>query len=268
MNGDGYVFYYKYQEGIIKIENNTEYQISDDQAYSLNYYDGYLYYVTMTSSGEIKIKKTDIDGNDNETLVSTSSSSTKMYLYDGYLYYLTSNPNTIAKIDIYGENETTILKRTVSNFEVEDETIYFTDSAGFLYSVDSNGENYTEIGDEVINSDFQIYGKYAYYYDEEQGLMKFNLNKLTTELVTDKLDSNIFNVTSDGIFFVNLENMKICKVSLNGSDYNELIDIDSTYSGINIANNRLYYIETDEDSSSYITCRIKTNGKATDDIEY
>ena len=224
-NGDEYVFYYKYQEGIIKIKSGTEYQISDDQAYSLNY-------------------------------------------YDGYLYYLTSDPNTISKIDINGENETEILTRTISNFELDNEKIYFTDEAGFLYSIDLNGENYSEVTEEIIGSDFQIYNKYVYYYDEDQGLMRLNMNKLTIELISDKLDSDIFNVTDEGIFFVNLENMKICKIGLKGGNYKELVDINSSNSKISVVGNKLYYIGTDEESGSYRTYRIKTNGKATDSIEY
>ena len=268
MSGDDYVFYYKYQEGIIKIKDGTEYQISEDQAYSLNYYDGYLYYITPNSNGGINIKKLANNGDTTETLVNTASSSTKMYLYDGYLYYLTSDPNTISKIDINGENETTLLTRTISNFELESEKIYLTDETGFLYSVDLNGENYTQVYEEIIGSDFQVYDKYVYYYDETQGLMRLNLNKLKIELITDKLDSSIFNVTDDGIFFVNLENMKICKIDLKGGNYEEITDVNSSNSKISIVGNKLYYIGIDEENGSYITYRIKTNGKATDSIEY
>ena len=203
-----------------------------------------------------------------ETLVSTASSSTKMYLYDGYLYYLTSDPNTISKIDINGENEEVLLTRSVSNFELDNEKIYFTDETGFLYSVDLNGENYVQVYEEIIGSDFQVYNKYVYYYDETQGLMRLNMNKLETKLVTDKLDSSIFNVTDSGIFFVNLENMKICKISLNGKNYEELADINTSNTKINIVDNEIYYIEVDEESGGYKTYRIKTNGKATNEIEY
>ena len=50
-----------------------------------------------------------------------------MYLIDNYLYYISLEPNTISKIDINGENEKTLINREVSEFDVENNTIYFTD---------------------------------------------------------------------------------------------------------------------------------------------
>ena len=110
-----------------------------------------------------------------------------MYLIDNYLYYISLEPNTISKIDINGENEKTLINREVSDFDVENNTINFTDIYGYLCKMDLNGENYSQIFDDVITTKFQIYKNNLYYYDENSGLMKFDLNKHSSELVTDKV---------------------------------------------------------------------------------
>ena len=85
------------------------------------------------------------NGDETTTLRSVSSSSTKMYLVNGYLYYLTIEPNSISRIDINGENEMSLITREVSDFDILDETIYFTDAYGYLCKIDLNGENYSQI---------------------------------------------------------------------------------------------------------------------------
>lgn len=191
-----------------------------------------------------------------------------MYLIDNYLYYISLEPNTISKIDINGENEKTLINREVSDFDVENNTIYFTDIYGYLCKMDLNGENYSQIFDDAITTKFQIYKNNLYYYDENSGLMKFDLNKHSSELVTDKVKSNIFNVTNKGIFFLNTDSMKICKVSLNGNSYKELVDVKTANTKINVMGNELYYLDINEEDNISRTNRIKINGKKTDVVEY
>lgn len=267
VKADNYIFYYKYGKGIFKIKDKEEYQISDDTAYSLAYKDGYVYYTSPNSTGGIDIKKLSHNGDEVKVLKSTASSSTKMFLEDNYLYYITLSPNTISKIDINGENESVVLTRDISDFDIIGEIIYFTDNSEFLYKINLNGENYSEVSQETIGNKFQIYKNNVYYYKENSGLMKMNLKKATSELVSDKITSNVYNVTNKGIFFLDENSSKICKMSLKGKNCKELVDVKTTNTKINIVGNELYYLDLGSNNDSR-TYRIKINGKQANTIEY
>lgn len=267
-NGDDYVFYYKYGVGIIKILDNEEYQISDETAYSMAYKDGYIYYTTPNAVGGIDIRKLSHNGDELTTLVSVSSPSTKMYLVDNYLYYLTTEPDTISRIDINGENQINLISRGVSDFDISDETIYFTDNYGYLCKVDLNGENYAQITEDILTTKFQLYNGEIYYYQENSGLMKFDIEKKSSELVTDRVKSNVYNVTNRGIFFLDIDSMKICKISLNGNSYKELKEINTSNTKINVIGNELYYLDNYSEDNTSRTYRIKINGNESDQIEY
>lgn len=232
------------------------------------YKDGYIYYTTPNAVGGIDIRKLSHNGDELTTLVSVSSPSTKMYLVDNYLYYLTTEPDTISRIDINGENQINLISRGVSDFDISDETIYFTDNYGYLCKVDLNGENYAQITEDVLTTKFQLYNGEIYYYQENSGLMKFDIEKKSSELVTDRVKSNVYNVTNRGIFFLDIDSMKICKISLNGNSYKELKEINTSNTKINVIGNELYYLDNYSEDNTSRTYRIKINGNESDQIEY
>ena len=258
---DKLVFYNDYSEGLVKKEKKQETVLTKDQAYSINYMDGKVYYTTPNNNGGISIKRIDSDGKNEEVLLVTASNSTKMYLYDSKIYYLTSNPDTISRIDFDGKNEKVLLQRTVQDFKVKDGTIYFSDIVGFLYSIDKDGENYKTIKEESSFGKFQILDKDVYYYDNESGkLMKMSLsNTSKVKEVTDKLDCDIYNVTSNGIFYLNKSNGKIASVSLSGSGQKDIVSVNTDNTKINVIGNTIYYI--DVDGSNTVTKIVNTNGK-------
>lgn len=258
---DDATFYYNYNKGLVRKEKKEEKTLTKDQAYSINYFDGNVYYTTPNSTGGIDIKKIGQDGKNEQIILSTTSSSTKMYLNNSKIYYLTSNPNTISRVDIDGKNPQVLLKRGVVDFKVVDETIYFSDIMGYLYSIDLDGENYKTLIKESSFDEFQILDDYVYYFDNEKGkLMKVSLKDTSKKKeVTDKLDCDTYNVTTVGIFYLNKKNSKICMVSSNGKKSKELVSVNTDNTKINIAGNILYYI--DNDKSSIVTKMIGTNGK-------
>jgi hypothetical protein len=267
-SGDDYTFYYKYNSGIVKIKDGNEYQISDDGAYSIQYDNGYVYYTTPNNDGGIDIKKISQDGDINKTLISVASTSTKMYLENGYLYYTTTNPDTISKIDLNGENQSTILTRTVSDFKVLDGIIYFTDDSEYLFEVNTDGENYQDVSNKKIARKFQILNGFVYYYDSSNSkLMKLDLESKDEKEVSDKLNCDIFNVTSDGIYYLDSENLKICYVDLKNNNFKEIVTLSTPNTKINLVGKILYYIDITEDGT-YLAKRISTNGKTVDEIKY
>ncbi|MBR2290196.1 MAG: DUF5050 domain-containing protein [Clostridia bacterium] len=257
---DGTV-YYQYNKGLIKKTKKEEKILTEDQAYSIHYFDGMLYYVSPSSNGGINIKKMDLEGKNESLLVTTASNSTKIYVENSKIYYLTSNPDTISRMDLNGENGETLLQRTVSDFKVVGDTIYFSDVMGFLYSINMNGENYKTIVEENKFSEFQVLDKYVYYFDEEaSALKKINLEDTSKqEVVTDKLDCATFNVTSSGIYYLDKANGKIAFVSLNGKNTREIVSINTDNTWITLAGNAIYYV--DNEAGQTVTKVIKTNGK-------
>lgn len=191
-----------------------------------------------------------------------------MLLIDNYLYYLSIEPNTISRIDTNGENESTIVSREVSDFDIVDNTIYFTDAYGYLCKIDLNGENYSQISEDILTTKFQMYRGDIYYYQEDSGLMRFDTKDLSSELVTDRIKSNVYNVTNRGIFFLDTDSMKICKISLNGNSYKELVDVNTSNTKINVLGNELYYLDVNSEDNISRTYRIKINGNEADQIEY
>ena len=51
------VFYNRYEDGIIKVKGNKEYQITDETAYSMTMYEDEIYYLTVSSLNTIELKK-------------------------------------------------------------------------------------------------------------------------------------------------------------------------------------------------------------------
>ena len=256
------VFYYNYNKGLVKKDKDDEKTLTKNQAYSINYLDGYIYYTTPNSTGGIDIKRIDKDGKDEKILLSTTSSSTKMYLQDSKIYYLTSNPNTISRVDIDGKNPEQLLQRAVTDFKVVEDTIYFSDIMGYLYSIDTNGENYKTLVKDSLFDEFQILDNHVYYFDNENNkLMKISLKDTSKkEEVTNKLDCDIYNVTSSGIYYLDKENLKICFVSKNGKKTKDIVDVNTDNTKINVIGTSIYYIDNQDEKT--ITKVIGTNGKA------
>lgn len=267
-SGDGYVFYYKYGSGIVKIKDGKEYSVIDDRAYSMSYYDGYVYYTRPNSSGGIDIAKVSHNGDTGSILKSVATSRAKMYLKDGYLYYLTSNPNTISRMDLDGKNEKVIITREVLDFHIKDDTIYFLTSSKLLCKVSIEGTDYSQVSEEKIATRFQMSHNFIYYYKENEGLYKMDLNSLESELVSKEVNCDTFNVAGKNIYFLDKETLKICSLNLKGTNCKEITSVNTQNTKINVINDELYYLMTEDGSNNYKTYRVKTNGKEASKIVY
>lgn len=258
---DKLTFYYDYNKGLVKKDKKKEEVLTESQAFSINYKDGYIYFASPNSTGGIDIKKIKDNGKEEKTLLSTTSSSTKMYLQNDEIYYLTSSPDTISKIDLDGKNQEVLLQRGIVDYKVVDKTIYFSDMMGYLYSIDTNGENYKTIINESLFEEFQILNDKVYYFDSENSkLMRIDLDKTSKKVeVTDKLDCDTYNVTTNGIYYLDKENFEIKFVSLNGNKTRDIVKINTDNTKINVDGMILYYIDNDKDK--IVTKEIKTNGK-------
>ena len=258
------MFYYDYSKGLLKKDKNKETVLINEQAYSINYFDGNIFYTTPNSIGGIDIKRINTDGKDEKVLLSTTSSSTKMYLEDSKIYYLTLNPNTISKIDINGKNTEVILQKGVLDFKVLNGIIYYSDIMGYLYSIDVNGKKNKTIVEKSLFDEFQIVENYVYYFDNENSkLMRINLDDTSKiEEVTDKLNCDIYNVTSNGIYYYDNKKSKISFISINGKNLKDIVNVNNNRTKINLVGTIIYYIDNKDGKT--ITKLIGTNGKEVD----
>ena len=224
---DGNVYYNRYEKGIVKYKGNKEYLITDETAYSINVVGNDIYYLTVSDNNSIDIKTVKTNGDSLRKIKSIYTSVSKIYVQDGYIYYATNKDiDGIARINIETNEETIITTANIQDFQVLEDTIYFTDNINHIYKMALAGVEVKRISEDLRVKQFQILGKWIYFLDEDNGtLNKVRLDGTDKAVVTDKIKNNNYNVTSKKIYFFDAENKKICSINLKGNDFKELVTI-------------------------------------------
>ena len=268
---DGNVYYNRYEKGIVKYKGNKEYLITDETAYSINVVGNDIYYLTVSDNNSIDIKTVKTNGDSLRKIKSIYTSVSKIYVQDGYIYYATNKDiDGIARINIETNEETIITTANIQDFQVLEDTIYFTDNINHIYKMALAGVEVKRISEDLRVKQFQILGKWIYFLDEDNGtLNKVRLDGTDKAVVTDKIKNNNYNVTSKKIYFFDAENKKICSINLKGNDFKELVTIKANNTKINIADDNIYYLdESKDEAQTYQMYRVKTSGNQTKKIEY
>jgi len=264
-------YYNKYDKGIIKIKNGKEYQITDETAESINVVGDVVYYLTV-ANGTIDIKSVETNGNNMRKLATVYTSITKIYVVDDYIYYYSNENNIcgITKINIDGTNKTMITTSNIVDFQVIGDTIYFTDNINYLYKMTLTGTNVERIETNYQISKFQVFDKWIYFYNENEGaLCKVKEDGTEGVTVSNLVRSEIYNITGKKIYFLNPDKKEIASINLNGNGYKSIVEIQTNNTKINIAGNILYYLDDSTDETqAYQIYRVKTNGNSTKAIEY
>ena len=114
-----------------------------------------------------------------------------------------------------------------------------------------------------------FYSINIYYYQDGSGLMKLDPDDLSSELVSDRITSNLYNVTNKGIYYFDSVNKQICKSDLKGKKSKAIVSLEAVKPRIGIANGELYYLDNSKDESQiYQMYRVKTNGSEAKSIDY
>ena len=266
------VFYNKYDEGIYKVGGKTDEEIVSGKAYSLTIYKNKIYYLTVSNIGTIDLLSVNTNGEEEQKIKSLNTSLDKFYIEDGYVYYskIGDGGAGIAKLSLDLGEETTIVSTTIKDFVVDNGYVYYIDKLGYLKKTDTDGQNGQDISTKYNISKIQVAKKWIYFYDvNEEALMKVKTDGTLDSKVTELVKTDIFNVTSKYIYYFDLENNQICRCNLNGKGEKAIVSVTMPLTRINIVNNVLYYLDKREtNDSQYKIYRVKTNGKATKDIEY
>ena len=73
------------------------------------------------------------------------------------------------------------------------------------------------------------------------------------------MDCDIYNITSNGIYYLNKASGKIAYVSLNGKKQKDIVSVNTDNTKINIVGTYIYYIDIQDGKT--VTKIIETNGK-------
>ncbi len=265
---DGVVFYNKYENGIVKVKGNKEYQITNETAYSMQVVDDYIYYLTKGESNKLLIKKVKTNGDKLSTEKEIQTSISKFFVVDNAIYYV--NQSGISKIMCDTKEENLICQDKVEDFAVDNNTIYYTDDFGYLYSMNLGGtDKKTILNDEI--TEFQVYDGWIYYYKQSENyLSKINIDGSENDTVTDKVNSYIFNIYKGKIYFYDSEKSNISCIGTNGKNLEVITKIKTNKTRINLTSNGdMYYLDASNgENNIYQMYRIGTNGRKLNEIKY
>lgn len=270
---DGNVtFYNKYEEGIYRVKGNREDKVTDETAYSMTLYNNQIYYLTVSSSNTIDLKRVDISGENLETIKTLYTSISKFYIDDGFVYYISNGSNAVEleKLDLNDNTEVTLVTSNIQDFVLEGKTIYYTDNVGYLYSINTDGTNQKEISKDYRIYKIQINKKWIYYFDEDEvALCRIKKDGSSREVVTKFVTGETYNVTDGEIYYFDSENKRISKTDFKGKKSVEIVSLEATGTKINVVGDTLYYLDKSKDGVTiYQMYRVKTNGKAAKEIQY
>lgn len=270
-SGEEGIFYNKYEEGIVKVKGFEEFQITNETAYSINVIGDDIYYLSIGDTSNINIRRVKSNGSELTTIKTIKTSISKIYVVDNYIYYATNeNEDGIAKLTLDGKEEKIITNSEIKDFQVINNMIYFSNSVGNLYKMTTNGTELEKISVQYAIKEFQVRDEWIYYFNEnEKNLCKVSVFGEDTAVVSEYINSNIYNITKNKIYFFDVEAKKIASVNLNGGNYKEIVSVSTNKTKINVVEDTIYYLDaSNNEAKIYQMYRIKTNGKSAKSIEY
>lgn len=271
VNSGKITFYNKYEDGIVKIKGGEEYQITDETAYSINIVGNTVYYLTLSNSNTLDLKSVKENGDEPTKIKTLSTSLSKFYIEDGYVYYVSNKDAVgIVKLSLETKEETNIVTANIQDFVVQDKTIYYTDSVGYLHSISTNGNNLVDISKDYNIKKIQVLNKWIYFYNtKEKSLCKIRTDGKKYDIAATFVNNEMYNVTSKYIYYFDEVNGQICRCDIKGKKSIPIVSLNTTRTKINIAGNILYYLDDSESETRiYQMCRVKTNGGMAEPIKY
>lgn len=264
-------FYNKYEEGIVKVKGGEEYQITDETAYSIHLEGDTLYYLTLSNSNTLDLKSVKTNGDEPKKIKTLSTPSSKFYLENGFIYYISNKDAMgIVKLDLNTNEENFIVTYNVQDFVLDGEKIFLVDNTGSLHSVKIDGSEFKTISSDYNIKRIQILKNWIYFYNtHENALCKIKKDGSKMKVVATFVNNETYNVTNKYIYYFDEVNKQICRCDLKGKKSNAIVSLKSSRTKINIADDKLYYLDDSESETRiYQIYRVKTNGNAAKPIEY
>ena len=271
---NGWVYYLGFNEGqsdgIYKLNENKNEKLIDDYALYLNKSDKNIYYI----DSEANIVKMKTSGKDKKIIVEDVDLE-KFIIIDDWIYYF--DEAKLCKIKTNGKEKQIVLEKTIENYEIDGEWIYYTykNNGKYIISkVKTNGEDNIKISEDA-GATFFIKGNYIYYtyerYYEDNGEYKNELwkvkingkNKKKIADLSEKIYIDSINFNENEIYYLEKDEeakLAIYKINLKNKEETKVVEINGYVTYLNIIDNWIYYPDVDENGNDTMF-RIKTNGK-------
>ncbi|MCI8545777.1 MAG: DUF5050 domain-containing protein [Clostridia bacterium] len=262
-------------------DNKTKIIEESEWIKSINYYKGYLYFLSMNvndnGSGEYqrRIVKMKPNGEKREVLVDNietiSIENASLNVSDGWVYYLNSDKK-LEKVKTNGEKRQQISEETIKRFQISGKYIYYTSEDDEFGKMKKDGSSKEKIESGIDM--FQVVDNELYYISAaNKHLMKLDLstkdNHKDVEVISKAIST--FNIYEKTIYYAvnevdengNQTEQAIYKIKTNGKKNEKIVDLSSSVNtSICIAGDWIYYTDKVEDSPYYFaTYRVKTNGE-------
>ena len=142
-------------DGIYKVnvDSDKKEKVSSDYGLYLNKSGDYLYYLDR-SSGNYDISKMKTNGEDKETIVSDVDMA-KILVVDNWIYYF--KESNFYRVKTNGENKQILLKKSIDNYEIIGNWIYYSyinDGKYVISKMKTNGEDVTKIDNDSAKQFF------------------------------------------------------------------------------------------------------------------
>lgn len=272
IQSNGVVYYNKYEKGIFSSKNGKEKQITDETAYSLNFYKNKIYYLTIADFNEVVIKSVDIDGENQKNIATVHTSISKICVENDFIYYASNkNGGGIAKINLQDKTETILLEGMVQDFQVVNNQIFYTNMESQICRVNQAGKDNVVLRNDINAKKIQVVNQWIYYYDQkENSLFRLSSNGKKKELISVLVNDEVYNVSGKYVYYLDKKNSQIARMRIGKSNQcDTIISIDVSKTKINIADDEIYYLDrSSNEAQTYQIYRIKTNGKKAQKIEY
>jgi len=213
-------------------------KLSDDEANSINVYNGFIYYTNETDGG--KIYKMKIDGT-GKTKLSDDGTSSNVSVVDGFIYYTNKNGG-IYKLKIDGSERTKITYDVAQFINVLDGFIYYRNGSdnGAIYKISINGDHMTKLSNDnatmvVVSGNFIYYTKW-----NSEGIFKMNLSGNNVTKIYSK--SAPINADGNYVYFL-LNGGDICRMGLAGENVVKLSQ-DTGVGYISVLDESLYFADS------------------------
>lgn len=271
VEGKNTVYYNKYENGIFAVSKGKETQITEETAYSMTLIDDTIYYLTVSGSNTIDLKSVKTTGGEQKKIKTLQTTVSKFYIDNNNVYYIENGEvYGIAKYSLDSEENQILVEKKVQDFVLEDNTIYYTDDSGYLYSVNINSGEKKEISKNYNIKKIQVLKKWIYFYDETQNaLCKIKKDGSKEKVVATFVNNEWYNVTSKKVYYYDSINKQICACDLKGKKSKAIVSVTALKPRINIADGEMYYLDTSKNTDQmYQMFRVKENGSAANSIDY
>lgn len=263
--------------GICKVKTNgkkTE-KVAEGSMYCLNIVDNYIYCLEYneddTQYDLIKIKT---NGKKKEILARDIDEGT-ITVVDKWVYY--NKNDNLYRVKINGTDREKISGKNISYYQIDGKWIYYVyenENSQYIAKMKLNGEDSKRIAkideDSYVESLYVKGGKIYYItlnydnnYDIDYYLYKMNKKGEKIEKVC-RLDTNIqhINMKENVIYYTTTEDYdtyEIKSIKYNGTANTTIKEVEAV-NNINIAENWIFFVSTNEDSDT-IMKMVSIDGK-------